>query len=561
MVFGFALLVVACGRDPRNRAHAAVPMSSIRQGERLAQTYCSSCHLAPDPSLLDSRSWEKGVLPAMGPRLGIFAYGFRLYPNSSRDTNIGKGYYPSQPLLSYTDWQHILDYYTATSPDSLPGQGRRWPIAMRGLSLFDVREPGLRYRTPATTYIGVDTFPGERGVNCYDYHYHRLYRFSPDLRVADSVADNGGIVDMVRDGSDWVTCDIGVLNPNNGKSGKVGRIGPVWEAEGVGPVREAEGVGPARKAESVGPARKPGGAGKGGTGEGGAGGAGMGMGGGRWVVDTPALYLPLARPVQLAKADLNGDGRTDWVVCEFGNLKGALSWLENKGGGRYERHIIRAVPGAIRVYVNDYNHDGRPDLWVLFAQGDEGIFLFTNQGNGRFTQQALLRFPPCYGSSYFELVDFNKDGHPDILYTCGDNADFSPVLKPYHGIYIYLNDGHNHFTQRYFFPMNGAYKAVARDFDGDGDLDIAAISFFPDFSHQPEEGFVYLENRGDYDFRPYSLPAAEQGKWLTMDVGDVDGDGRPDIVLGNFSLYSKITPAGVDFTKGPPFLLLKNRSK
>jgi hypothetical protein len=273
------------------------------------------------------------------------------------------------------------------------------------------------------------------------------------------------------------------------------------------------------------------------------------------------MFSPLARPVNLAAADLNGDGQTDWVVCEFGNLTGALSWLENKGGGVFERHIIRAVPGAIRVYVDDYNHDGLPDLWVLFAQGDEGIFLFTNQGKGRFTQQTILRFPPSYGSSYFELVDFNKDGYPDILYTCGDNADFSPVLKPYHGIYIFLNDGHNRFSQRYFFPMDGCYKAVARDFDGDGDLDIAAISFFPDLKHQPEEGFVYLENKGGFDFQPYSLPETQRGKWLTMDVGDIDGDGKPDIVLGNFSLFAPVTRAGVDFKKGPPILVLKNLSK
>jgi hypothetical protein len=507
----FVVILVSCGRDPRNRTHGQVPMSSIRQGERLAQTYCGSCHLAPDPSLLDSRSWEKGVLPEMGPRLGIFAYGFQMYPNRRRDTNIGKGYYPSQPLLSFDDWQHILDYYTATSPDSLPGQARQWPIAMHGLSLFDVREPALRYQTPSTTFVKIDTNAGERGILSYDYNYRKLYRFSPDLRVVDSVTDSGGIVDMERNGPDWVSCDIGVLTPNDGKYGKIERILPGSS--------------------------------------------------GKWARDTPVLFGSLRRPVQIAAADLNGDGRMDWVVCEFGNLIGSLSWLENKGGNRYERHIIRAVPGAIRVYVNDYNHDGLPDLWVLFAQGDEGIFLFTNQGNGRFTQQAVLRFPPCYGSSYFELVDFNKDGYPDILYTCGDNADFSQVLKPYHGIYIYLNDGHNHFTQRYFFPMNGCYKAVARDFDGDGDLDIAAISFFSDFQHQPEEGFVYLENRGGYDFRPFSLPEAERGKWLTMDVADVDGDGKPDIVLGNFSLHAPVTAAGVDFKKGPPLLVLRNRSK
>jgi hypothetical protein len=511
LALGCSFLLVSCGRDPRNRSHSKVPMTSIRRGEELARTYCASCHELPDPSLLDSRSWEKGVLPAMGPRLGIFAYGFQLYPNSRRDTNIGRGYYPSQPLLSSDDWQHILDYYIASSPDSLPGQARKRQIALTGLSMFEVREPALRYDTPSTTYIGVDTVAAERGVLSYDNKYRKMYRLSPDLRVIDSLADGGGIVGMERQGQGWVSCDIGELAPNNGKSGKLERMG-------VG-------------ANS------------------------------RWRVDSPAFFSPLARPVQAVSADLNGDGRMDWVVCEFGNLIGALTWLENKGDSGFVRHIIRAVPGAIRVIVNDYNHDGLPDLWVLFAQGDEGIFLFTNQGKGQFSEQTVLRFPPSYGSSYFELADFNKDGYPDILYTSGDNADFSPVLKPYHGVYIYLNDGQNHFSQRYFFPINGCYKAVARDFDGDGDLDIATISYFPDLNRQPEEGFVYLENLGDFDFRPYSLPETERGRWLTMDVGDVDGDGRPDILLGNFSPYSRVTKAGVNFRKGPPFLLLKNRSK
>ena len=109
--------------------------------------------------------------------------------------------------------------------------------------------------------------------------------------------------------------------------------------------------------------------------------------------------------------------------------------------------------------------------------------------------------------------------------------------------------------------MNGCYKAVARDFDGDGDLDIAAISFFADYANHPEEGFVYLENMGDLSFEPYSLPEAQQGRWLTMDAGDIDGDGKTDLLLGNFSLAPMVVHSAVDWSRGPFILQLRNTKK
>jgi len=513
------LFLPACKEYRRNRSHADMPLASIREGEALAKVYCQSCHLLPDPALLDSRSWEKGVLPNMGPRLGIFRNNFEHYPSSRNDTNLDKSFYPSQPLLKPEEWQHIVDYYTALSPDSLGAQSRSRPIR-KGLPFFTALAPSVRYEMPATSFIRVDTTAGGRGLWRFDIHYGSLYRLDSSLRPVDSLRMTGAVVDMEQRGKDLVACNIGLLTPNNGKFGKA-------QSLVIGPDGKMKG-------------------------------------------DSLPLFDRLARPVQLTAADFNRDGREDWLACEFGNLTGALSWMENKGEGRYERHVIKAVPGAIRAVISDQNHDGLPDCWVLFAQGDESISLFTNEGGGRFSEQQVLRFPPMYGSSYFEMADFNKDGFPDIVYTCGDNADYSPVLKPYHGVYIFLNDGRNHFSQEYFFPIHGCYKAMARDFDGDGDLDIATISFFPDLDHQPEEGFIYLENLGEthangrsgaMDFQPYSCAEAEGGKWLTMDAADLDGDGRMDIVLGNFSYFSSVTKAGVDFRKGPPFLLLKNKGR
>jgi hypothetical protein len=97
-----------------------------------------------------------------------------------------------------------------------------------------------------------------------------------------------------------------------------------------------------------------------------------------------------------------------------------------------------------------------------------------------------------------------------------------------------LNDGKNNYKKAFFYPINGCFKALARDFDKDGDLDIATISYFPDFKNQPKEGFVYLENKGKFTFSATSIKEVNAGNWLVMDSADLDADGDEDIVLGNF---------------------------
>jgi hypothetical protein len=503
-------LLVSCNHHARNANGEPVADSAIRSGKALAAVYCQSCHALPDPALINKASWERGVLPQMGPRLGIFRHGLTHYPSSIRDTAIGRSFYPSRPILADWQWQDIIDYYSGVAPDSLTGQPEHRAIDTT-LKLFEPVAVSATGRTPVTCFVKVDTEGGRRQILAGRVFPGRLYRYDPACRLLDSSKIAGGVVDMQVMGDSGILCNIGNINPNNEKYGSAHRF---WYDRNK-----------------------------------------------NLVIDTVPFLKSLARPVEVLGADLNGDSRMDYVVCEFGNLKGALSWMEDVGGRQYVRHVLRAQPGAIKAYIQDADGDGRPDIWVLFAQGDEGIFLYLNKGGGRFEEHRLLRFPPVYGSSYFELADMNKDGHPDIVYTCGDNADFSLVLKPYHGVYIFLNDGHNHFTQAYFYPINGCYKAMARDFDGDGDLDLATIAAFADFKGHPEEGFVYLENQGGMDFRPFSLPAAKLGRWLTMDAGDLDGDGKIDIVLGNFAVGPTLGKSGVDWKKGPTVLLLHNVGK
>lgn len=251
------------------------------------------------------------------------------------------------------------------------------------------------------------------------------------------------------------------------------------------------------------------------------------------------------------------------MVCGFGNHTGKLAWYENLGG-QYREHVLRNFPGARRAIVQDINHDKRPDLVVLMTQWQEGIFAYYNQGNSTFKEATLLRFPPVYGSSDFEMVDFNGDGAPDILYANGDNADYSYTLKNYHGVRLFLNDGKYNFSEAWFYPLYGASRTVAADFDQDGDLDLAAISFFPDFEKAPQECFVYFENKGDLTFVPRTFEASLSGRWLTLEVGDVDHDGDTDIILGSFTLGPALGAKPLQekwYTSGAPFLVLENKLK
>ncbi len=501
------LLGTGCTDDPRNPTHKEVSLQSIARGKVLAQQYCASCHALPDPAQLDSRSWEKGVLPNMGPRLGIFYYGEDRYPSAKNDPNVGPDYYPRQPVLSFTEWQHIIDYFTATSPDSLlpaaiPG------TVKTGLPHFVVEKAASSGAPPSVVYLGVDTAAGRRNILLAEYSTWKLHRFRGTERL-DSVQAPGPVLQVIPEGEGLLALNVGEMNPTNGRWGKVQRLS---------------------------------------------------LGTGKPHYDTAALLAGLARPVELLSADLDGDGRQDYVVGEFGFITGALTWHRNLGDGRFERRVLRGQPGAVKAYLRDPEGDGQPDLWVLFAQGDEGIYRFRNRGEGRFEEERVLRFPAVWGSTYFELTDLNGDGREDVVYTAGDNADYSPVLKPYHGIYLYLNEGGDRFRQAFFYPLNGCFKALARDFDRDGDPDLAAIAYFADFRKPSDEGFVYLQNLGNFKFQPYRIPESKTGRWLTMDAGDADGDGWTDIVIGNFSGGPQLMPPTADWKKGPLFLLLRNKA-
>ena len=481
-------------------------VTETQRGEALARIYCSACHLFPEPALLDKKTWINGTLRKMAPYLGVARIRYAGRPDGARLE--ASHLFPPSPLLTESEWNAIRHYYAQEAPEiALPAPVRD-PIAMTLPQFAVERLVNARGTPPLTTFVKVDG--SKREILLGDAGLGTLSRFGAGGRWIGETAVQGATVGLCSDGVRTFATLIGEVFPSDVPSGKL-VILP--EAGGAGAPKE--------------------------------------------------VLNGLQRPTGTVLSDLNGDGRKDFLVCSFGNYLGRLSWFEQLPDGRHEEHVVLDVPGALKAEVLDANGDGRLDFIVLMAQGNEGLFLFVNQGHGEFSARPLLRFHPAFGSTGFELVDMNSDGFPDVLLTNGDNGEYPSPFKRYHGVRIYLNDGHYQFTEAWFYPMNGAFKALARDFDGDGKIDIAAISFFADYSRPEETGFVYLRREGAMQFKAQTLSEARVGRWLTMDAGDVDGDGAVDLVLGSFAQG----PPGIEIpptlqnawrTNGVSGLLLRN---
>jgi hypothetical protein len=256
------------------------------------------------------------------------------------------------------------------------------------------------------------------------------------------------------------------------------------------------------------------------------------------------LLRDVGRVADVQAADFDGDGKPDLVVAEFGWREvGSVRLLENRttdwSKPQFVSRVLDERHGAIHVPVADLNGDGRPDFVALISQEHETVVAFLNDGAGGFRKEVIYTAPhPAYGSSGIQLVDLNGDGRLDVLYTNGDVLDKPFLVKPYHGVHWLENRGTFPFTPHRLAAMPGVTRAVAADVRGTGRPDVFAVSYLPaeDFparDSQDLDAVLWLEQTapGTFVRRPLETQTCDH---FTCVAGDVTGTGRLSLVVGNF---------------------------
>lgn len=475
---------------------------TVADGERLVKAYCVNCHQLVPPNMLTNDVWKFHALPDMAHYMGLSTYGPDYFKNN-----------PDSAGISMVEWQAIVSYYKKVAPISLEITKPPVPL-INDWAGFSLKKPADGHTTAFTTMVAID--PNTQKIYSTDAITEKLIEWNSELKGQEiatlpSPAVSANFIKGANGTNQALFSLIGQLQPVDFPNGKVVQIDLGTKGNNITPT---------------------------------------------------VVASELARPVQTISGDFNKDGLSDWVICGEGYKSGGVYLLTQKADHSFNQSNISNKAGAVQAIVGDFNNDGWQDVMVLFGSGDEGLWMFLNDHKGGFTSKKLLGFPPVNGSTSFQLADLNHDGKLDLICTCGYNYFDSRILKPYHGLYIFTNEGDWKFKQSYFYPINGCTKAVATDFDGDGDLDIATISFFADLKGNPAESFIYFEQDKQLSFKPHAVPVSKYGRWMSMDVGDINNDGKPDIVLGNYAkgffFQEGLTPF---WEQNLPFIVLENHIK
>jgi hypothetical protein len=230
-------------------------------------------------------------------------------------------------------------------------------------------------------------------------------------------------------------------------------------------------------------------------------------------------------------ADVNGDGKPDLLVL---SISGVVGVLLGNGDGTFQPAVTYETGGtnAFSMAVADVNGDGKPDLLVANttvgnnATPTLGVLL----GNGDGTFQPALANPLSISPYAVAVADVNGDGKPDVVVasTCSDVNCKHGVL----GVMLGNGDGTFQPAMTYDSGGNQTISVAVADVNGDGKPDLLAVNWLCDSNCQYGSVGVMLGN-GDGTFQPAVTYGSGGSDAVAVAVADVNGDGKPDLLVAN----------------------------